>query len=419
MERNDATVRHRLEKLNQRYGKSDQTFLRKFNHQKVLNILRTAGPMSRVDLANASKLDKKTITNIVSDMLEQGQVHTSAIQKLGNGRPKEILALSGGFCHCIGIDIGGTHVTAVLVDFAGKVLASQNIDLRANITPDTVLDICDLLVESLLQETRLPMDKVTEIGVTFPGILDHKTGQAILVENLPNWDHVPVKQIFEDKYQKPVAVEDCSRAMARAELWFGEGDCGDFIVFDLGLGIGCGIVIDSNIFMGANGKSGEIGHMIVEVNGPPCTCGRKGCIESLASGWALSKQAQMLLEQEKADILRSLIPESEQNPTMKDVMLAAAMGDESCRDLLTRAGEYIGIGIANALSLFNPSKVILGGRMIKNNQLLWDSIVQTVREQTITAIYSDARIAVSGIGDNASAIGAAVLCLQKYYETKL
>jgi len=407
---------HQQEMLRQEYEKSDQTFLRKFNHRKLLNILRTT-PMSRIDLAAVSKLDKKTITNIVSDMIDMGQVHASDILKMGNGRPKEILALSGGFCYCVGIDIGCTHTTAVLVDFTGKIMASEGIDLRTSVTPETVLDLCDHLTASLLQDSGLTMDDISGIGVTFPGVLDHRTGQAILVENLPSWNNVPVKQIFEDKYQKTVAVEDCARAMALAELWYGKSDCENFIVFDLGLGIGCGIVINNNIFMGSNGKSGEIGHMIVEVNGPMCTCGRRGCIESLASGWALSKQAQTLLNQGQTDILRNLIPGSEGSPDMKDIILAAAMGDESCRRLLTRAGEYIGIGIANALSLFNPSKVILGGRMIKDNKFLWNAILETVRHQTIAAIYEDAKIVISGIGDDASAIGAAVFCLRKYYSS--
>ena len=279
MENNVTAEQYRQDSLREEYGKSDQTFLRRFNHQKILNILRTNGPMSRIDLAKTSKLDKKTITNIVTDMLTKGQVHVSAVQKNGHGRSKEMLALSGDFCYCIGIDIGGTHVTAVLADFTAHILSSDNIDLHTHIPPETILDMCDMLVESALKESGITMDKISGIGVTFPGILDHKTGKAILVENLPDWKNIPVKKIFEEKYDKPVFVEDCSRTMALAELWLGENDCDNFIVFDLGLGIGCGIVINQNLFTGSNGKSGEIGHMIVDINGPPCTCGRNGCIE--------------------------------------------------------------------------------------------------------------------------------------------
>jgi len=409
------TEQNKSEKPYEGYEKSDQTFLRWYNHQKILNILRTAGPMSRIDLAKTSRLDKKTITNIVADMLAQGTVYVSSIQKPGNGRPKEILALSGDFYYCIGIDIGGTHVTAVLIDFAAKVLASKTIDLHSHVPPDTILNLCDLLVEFVLENSGLTMEKISSIGVTFPGVVDHKTGKSILAENLPDWNNVPVQKIFEDKYGKVVAVEDCSRTMALAELWLGDNNCENFIVFDLGLGIGCGIVINNNLFTGSNGKSGEIGHMIVEVNGPLCTCGRRGCIESLSSGWALSQQTQNLLNQGKCNILQNLISKSENTPNMKEVILAAGLGDESCQELLAKAGEYIGIGIANALSLFNPAKVILGGRLIKDNRFMLESIVETVRQQTIADIYRDAQIELSGIGDNASAIGAAILCLQQCY----
>jgi len=348
-------------------------------------------------------------------MLENGQVHVSSMQK-GKGRPKELLTLTGDYCHCIGIDLGGTHITTILLDFTTKVLASQSVDLNENVTHDTILSICDFLVENLLNEAGLKMNDVSGIGVTFPGIFDTVTGDILTASNLPSWKNISVKKIFEKKYNIPVSFEDCSRAMALAELWHKNNKCDNFIVLDMGLGIGCGIVIDNKIYAGSGGKSGEIGHMITEINGPVCSCGRRGCIETLASGWALSKRAQELLNEGKCSELKKIIPNSKYAPHLKEIILAAGLGDESCKELLTKAGEYIGIGIANALSLFNPSKVILGGRMIKDNSYMLKSIDETVRKQTIADIYNDVRIEVSDIGDNASAIGAAILCIQQHYQ---
>ena len=201
--------------------------------------------------------------------------------------------------------------------------------------------------------------------------------------------------------------------MALAELWYGKGrEVKDFISFDLGLGIGCGIVIDHHIYAGASGKSGEVGHTIVEVDGPLCTCGRHGCIESLASGWAIVMQAQDAMKKGVKTNLNEIKGHGSA-PTTDDISLAAQSGDEFCIGLLKNAGEYIGIGLANIIDLFNPSLVIINGKLYDNNPVLKEAIQQTVKKQTMPQIYSDTQIIGSDIGVMATAIGAATLCLEK------
>lgn len=399
------------------YKKSDQSFLRDFNTKKILNILREHGPLSRVELASVSNLDKKTITNIVNDMFANNQVRVLSTENEGPGRPKEILTLNGEFSRCIGIDLGGTHITGVIIDFTGQILCSHNINMHNNVETEMLIQLCDYIINQLFKKSGLSIADIAGIGVAFPGHLDIESGTTILSENLPNWNSILFKDIMEKKYNKEVLMDDCSRLMTLAELWYGEGfNCDNFIVFDLGLGIGCGMVINRSIFAGSKGKSGEVGHTIVKVDGPECTCGRRGCIESLASGWALSKQAEMLISKYPNGILAEITKNSSEATSTKDIVLAAELGDEECHDLLVNAGQCIAIGIANSISLINPSKVIIGGRLVKDNEILLNAIVETVKIQTIPELYRDTTITTSNLGSDASAIGAATLCLKKYYK---
>jgi N-acetylglucosamine repressor len=402
---------------NSGYKKSDQSFLRDFNTKKLLNILREHGPMSRVDLASISKLDKKTITNIVNDMFENNQVRVLSTESTGLGRPKEILTLNGEFSRCIGIDLGGTHITGVIIDFTGHILVSYNIDINNNVETEILIQLCEHIITQLLKKTDMSIDEISDIGISFPGHIDVETGETILSENIPNWDSMLFQDALKKKYNKELVMDDCSRLMTLAELWYGEGINSDnFIVFDLGLGIGCGMVINRNIFAGSKGKSGEVGHTIVKVDGPECTCGRRGCIESLASGWALSKQALTLVKKKPDGLLAEVTKSAYELPTTKDIVLAAELGDKECYDLLVNAGRCIAIGIANSISLINPSKVIIGGRLIKDNEILLNAIIENVKIQTIPELYRDTTITTSKLGTSASALGAATLCIKKHYE---
>jgi glucokinase-like ROK family protein len=397
------------------YKKSDQSFLRMYNKSKVLNILRNQGSMSRVDLAGVSKLDKKTITNIVNDLFEENQIYVEHTSREGSGRPKEILSLNGDFCRCIGIDLGGTHISGVILDFAGKILAEENIETRSTLDKDVMLDMCDFVIKQLLKKTGLAISDINAMGLSIPGNADQSTGVVVYAENTPKWIGMPMKQIFEEKYNIPIYIEDCSRLMAMAELCYGKGrDCDNFIVIDLGHGIGCGIIVGRELFFGASGKAGEIGHTIVKVDGPLCTCGRNGCIESLASGWAISRMAKDVSDANENSILRKISKQGEE-PNNQDVIIAAEMGDENCIRILREAGTYIGIGIANAVSFFNPAKIIIGGRLIRNNEILLNELVKTVKIKTLQQLYSEDLITVSEIGVFASAMGAATLCLNQYY----
>ncbi|MDR1947987.1 MAG: ROK family transcriptional regulator [Spirochaetaceae bacterium] len=391
--------------------KGDQSFLRSRNTAKILQILRQNGAFSRVDLAEHTNLDKKTVLNIVNDLLGRNMIRVTDRQSDGAGRPKEILGINGDYARYAGIDLGGTHLSGVVVNYSGEQLASHDVEVRNGMEPETLMKLCMYLMDNLLKKAELMEYGLSGIGISFPGFASSSTGN-VTSEDLPKWQDIPLRKMFQDRYKIPIFVEDSSRLLALAELWFGAGrDCDNFIVADLGFGIGCGIVIDRKIFRGSTGKCGEIGHTLVDVNGPPCTCGSHGCIESFAAGWALSRQAQTVKQRHPDTLLRETSGNAGEGISAGQVILAANLGDPYCGDMLARAGEYIGIGLSNAISFFNPRRLIIGGRLIQDNEIMLRSIVETINKKCMKQILDDADITVSKLGGGASAWGAGISCV--------
>lgn len=397
----------------EKFKKSDLGFLRDYNTKKILRILRDNGSASRAGMAETAHLDRKTVTNITQELLSGGYIIPVSKEKAEGGRPREMLSLCGEFAKVIGIDIGGTHISGVLMNFAGEVAARYTVAIDSDTDAETQIKLCDRIVERLLSRTGLSISDIGDIGIAFPGYYDSDTDRAILSENFPKWKNVNIKRIFEEKYKIPVHIDDCTHLMALAELWYGKVKSHNFLVFDLGYGIGCAIVINGKLYKGIGGKAGEIGHTTVKVDGPACTCGKNGCIESLASGWALAKQAKESLGEDK--ILKDLVKVPEMI-CVKDIVFAAEMGSEKCREYLESAGKYIAMGISNTMMLFNPEKIIIGGGLINDNEILVESIKKNVKSATLSAVFDDTVIEQSKLGEYASSIGAAAYCLQRYFE---
>ncbi|MDR2617677.1 MAG: ROK family protein [Treponema sp.] len=391
--------------------KGDQSYLRSRNTARILETLRQNKAFSRIDLAEQTNLDKKTVLNIVNDLFAQGMIRIMSRQIDGAGRPKEILGINGDYGRYAGIDLGGTHLSGVIVNFAGERIASNDVEVHNGLEPDTLMKLCIYLMRNLLKEAGLKEYDLSGIGISFPGFVASSQGY-VTSENFPRWQNIPIQEMFQKRYNLPVCVDDCSRLMALAELWFGKGrNCRDFIVADLGFGIGCGIVIDRKIFRGSAGKSGEVGHTVVDVNGPPCTCGSHGCIESFAAGWALSRDAQSIMQKHSNTLLCETSGNSPEGVNFRQVVLAANLGDLYCADLLKKAGEYIGIGLSNAISFFNPSRLIIGGRLIQDNEIMIRAITETIQIKCMKQILDDVEITVSELGGSASAWGAGVSCI--------
>ena len=386
--------------------------LQHVNTVRVMNYLRLRGSASRARLARATGLDAKTITNISNSQLAARLLVCD--QSAGRdevrrpGRPAERLSINAEAAFGVGIEVGAGNVTVVLVDLQGEVREKSHQEFSTGRSGKFLLgqiyDRTERLLESLSGKWRKRIDG---IGIAVPGFIDKDQGIIRESVNIRGFRNMPMVADLQSRFGMNAVLEKSSRAMALAEIWCsGRDPSSDFICVDLGAGIGIGIVHNGLIYRGANDISGEIGHTVVEPNGIVCTCGKRGCLETVAGGKALANMAKELVTKKYGIKSKGI----------EAIQQAAEAGDAHAIQLLEKVGRYIGIAIANVINLFDPAGVVLNGRLVDVGPLFLDSLNETIRANSIGLFDRRCTIEISSLGRWAGALGAAMLPLRCYFE---
>jgi N-acetylglucosamine repressor len=339
-------------------GKVDSRAMREINRSIVLDIIRRAGRVSRSDLAKRSALTKPTVSAIVEDLLSRGIVHQVGYGKavVRGGRRARLLEFNDDCAAYLGFRFGVRTTAVGIADARGGLRAVREIASAPN-EPERGISEALALVEPLLLEAGIPRERLQSVGVAIPGLVSQPTGFAELAPNL-GWKQVPIRKALEDALGRPVALVSDTHAAALAEARLGAArGMRSFVWLYVGSGVGAGIVIDGQLFHGHGGWSGEIGHCPVLADGPECSCGLRGCLESVASGWAIARAAAQAVEAPAPTLLRT------QNGPLdaEAVTLAARAGDAVAARILSDAGDYIGVGISTLINVLDPEVVVLGG----------------------------------------------------------
>jgi predicted NBD/HSP70 family sugar kinase len=397
-----------------------RTVLQKSKRGRILSFIREKGQTSRGEIALEFSMDKKVVSVIVDDLLSERILAVSGFRDSGSdpvrGRRRELLAINGAHSACIGIDLGATHVTGVLSDLAGTVLDRAYFEVRPGLSVDLILDQMKTISARLLSREG-ETGGVRAVGVCVPGFVHPVRGVSLVAENIPGWRDVRVREIFQAEIGRPVALEDSSRAFATAERWLGKcRGLRDFIALDLGYGIGMGMYTGGALHTGSAWKSGEIGHTIVDPEGMPCTCGNRGCLETIASGRAIARQAADGIRAGRSPLLHELTHGNPESVTAQDVALASGMKDPFSTRLLQAAGNAVGLALANAVNLLNPSVVVLGGGLVAAGPTLTDALASSLARCTMPGIREDMRLELSELGDDGSARGMALIAAEGVFE---
>ncbi len=376
---------------------------------RVLSYIRERGQISRGDLATEFSLDKKTIAGIVDGLLHESLIVPMGFRESLAGRRQELLGLSGGHSNFIGIDLGGTHIIGILADLTGRLLDRVFFEIRPGLPVDIILDQMKTICRRLMGSSYATA-AVRSIGICAPGFMDPATGASIVAENIPGWHDIGLRDIFQGEFGRPVLVEDSSRACALAEKWLGEGKGReDFLLADLGYGIGLAMFVGGSLLRGAGNKAGEIGHTIVAPGGPPCACGNRGCLETVASGRAIARDALAGIEAGRSQLLLGLTHGKPESVTAQDVAIAASMGDPFSAELLGSAGSLVGLALANAVNIINPSLLVIAGGLIGSGRIIEEAIARALRAHCMREIFEDLELRVSKLGIDGSARGCGIL----------
>jgi glucokinase len=308
-----------------------------------------------------------------------------------------------------GIDLGATKILSLIVDAAGSRLAEDVRPTLGDEGPDAVIArMADSLRESLTK-ANLREGQLTAVGISAPGPVDCIRGIVTRPPNLPGWRDVPLASRLQQALAIPCFLENDANAAAVAEHRFGAGrGVRDMLFITVSSGVGGGIIIDGDLYRGVSGGAGEVGHIVLNEDGPPCGCGRRGCLEVYTSGLAIAREGSEIAAREPDSRLARIAAESPPL-TAEAIHRAADEGDEAARDIIARAGRRLGEGIASLINVLNPELIVLGGSLIKMGDIYLGPAREAAASEAFPQHWRDVRIVEVALGDESPALGAASL----------
>lgn len=310
----------------------------------------------------------------------------------------------------IGIDLGGTKVATVLTDREGKILASDRRPTEAAAGAERVLDNICGSVRAVMGDTSA--NQIVGIGVACAGAVDIKKGIIVDTPNL-GWKNFAINQALEERLHLPCALENDANAAALGEWLFGAGkNTSDLIYITVSTGVGGGIICNRQIVHGRDYAAGEVGHIVVDVDGPLCNCGRRGCLEAISSGTAITAQARKLVASGRPSLILAKAQNDPAQINPYTIGLAAAEGDALAKEVLDRAFYYLGVGVGNLIQIFNPEKIIIGGGVSKLGAVMFEGVWQVVRANTFAHTIKGLEIVPPVLGDECGTIGAAAVAVE-------
>ncbi|MFZ5817825.1 MAG: ROK family transcriptional regulator [Bacillota bacterium] len=392
--------------------------IRAINKQRVLRLIRSAGSISRADLAEQTGLTRPTVSAVVAELLEEGWVEEVGTGESSGGRPPILLRFNPQARWVIGAELGAGHVRAVLADLSGQVV--RRIKHRVE-SSDPLVEIgrVEQAIRTLIAElppTRLPIP-VAGVGLGITGLVDRKNG---LWRYSPHYEvrNLPVVQLLEERLVLPVWIENDARAMAWGERSFGAARGVDNLAYiRVGVGIGAGIIIGGELYGGAHEGAGEIGHTIVMENGPRCRCGSDGCLETLASAVAIARRAHQRLAAGEPSLIRDLLEGQIEKVIATTVIEAADAGDSLARETLAEAGRYLGLGIGSMINLLNPAMVIVGGGTSRAGELLMGPLREAAFSRALPTVREKVPIVRTALGEDSGPLGGAALVIEELFRS--
>jgi glucokinase len=309
----------------------------------------------------------------------------------------------------IGVDLGGTTISAGLVDAAGRTFEERRVETESEDARHLLGQLVAMVRE--LQSHPAAEGRVAAVGVGLPGLVNIETRQVVVLPNLPDLSSVDVYGELRGITDLPVVFDNDANAAAYGELLCGAGRGARHLLYvHLGTGVGSGLVFDGKVWRGANGYAGELGHVTINPeDGIECACGNVGCLETVASAPNIARRARERLYRDRTSSLSRLAIPRDRELTGEDIARAAASGDEMAQVIMDRTGMFLGIALAGAINLLNVEVVVIGGDVMAAGDRLLKPIIQHTRRRAFPPAFDSCRIVASELGDYAGVVGAALL----------
>lgn len=313
--------------------------------------------------------------------------------------------------HVIAVDLGGTNIRVAVISESGKMEHRTRTQTRASEGPDAVIGRIGGLVNEVVREARLGRE--VPVGVASPGPLNPRTGVVHYTPNLPGWRDVPLVQKLSAIIERPVTLANDGNCGALGEAMFGSAKgVKNLVYLALGTGIGGGIISEGILIDGKNGLGAEVGHTVVALDGPRCSCGSVGCLESFTAGWAIQAEAEHIATTADGDMMRKIAGEGPIHAGI--VAEAARQGDPAAQNLLDRAGRALGAAMGSFTNMFDPEMIVIGGGVATLGELLMGPAKRAMPSYSFVDMRREVTIAYSSLGSHTGIYGAAALAFSVF-----
>lgn len=315
----------------------------------------------------------------------------------------------------LGVDIGGTHTRVALGTAEGAILARETGRTPSRGTPESVVREIAGSTRALLERARVPLGAVVAAGAAAAGTCDRARGVIVTSPNLPTWHNVPLRALLEKELGIPIVVINDAKAAALGEWLYGAGRGTSHMVYvTVSTGIGSGLVLNGRLYEGVSGSAGEVGHIILDPQGPLCACGNRGCLEAFASGTAIAREAAQALRAGRPSLLREMAGGHPEAITAWEVGEAARRGDTLAREVIERAVAYLGLGLAALVNLLNPERIVLGGGVARMGDLLFEPLRRAMKEHAFELPASAVELVPWTLDEDVGVLGAIAIAHQTY-----
>jgi predicted NBD/HSP70 family sugar kinase len=375
--------------------------MRTQNSALLVQLIWAERKISRIEISRRTGLSPSTVSLIVNALSQTGLVREVGQVESARGRRPTLLAFCDDFLHILGVEVGVRHVAVAVTDLRGRVKAFRNASHPMRDDPIGTLATVGDLVHDCLRESRVPRRRLMGVGVAVPSPLEQGRSNVLAELYYPAWRGVDLEGSLRASLRLPVVIENDANLGALAEQWWGAGaGVPDLTYVKVGAGLGAGHIIGGDLYRGALGTAGEIGHVSIDPSGDPCICGARGCLATLIGSDALAARACCVLGREGADIAA--------------VVHAAKSGHWGAIALIEDTARHLGqVIVGTIVNLLGPGLIVLGGEITAASSLLLDPLRRFVGERSWTGSFDTGRIVVGALGARAIAVGAATLYLAK------
>lgn len=383
-----------------------------FYQNKILEQVYRFSDISREDIAEKTNLGSSIVHRNITRLKERAYIKESGFSNPAGGRKTSLFSINGEMGYLIGCSVSKDSITSILTDFSGVLIESTEKKIKSEDGYKEIINKLILSIKSLMTKKT----NITAVGIGLPGLLDPQRETGIINIHVDNWRNIPIKEIICKELDIPVYLANNSELTALAEKKFGYGKgIKNFACLNISFGVGMGLIINNEIYQGVQGRAGEAGHILVDPDGPYCSCGNRGCLESMVSIPSLIKQVKHSISNGVVSDILYLADNQLDKINIETICQAMKLQDKLAMNIMKQAANTIGIVMGNIINLLNLDILVLGGEIYKGEELFLNMIEESInkikfRHDTLSKIVYSKLACPQNM-----ALGGVVLALDKIF----